>query len=195
MKLKPVVMSIFLSLLMLLLLSPRAQAYSGYYYVIPKSVTLRTCPSHSCDTLLTAYQGDKVEILERTGSWSRVRFVDRSGIGWIPSDQLSYNPDLRTKPKQTYYVNKSSITLYAEPNPHSRVLTTLRFNETVEMLGVSSSGWAQVRDPRTSITGWTPPRYLSEEPLRSPQSTRRRHRRRAPKKAPPKKSTEVPPSM
>lgn len=195
MKLRPFIIPGMLSLLMLLLLSPPAHAYSGYYYVIPNSVSLRTCPNQGCDTLLTAYQGEKVEILERTGSWSRVRFVDRSGIGWIPSDLLSYNPDLRRGPRGTYYVNKSSITLHADPSPHSRVLKTLRFNEAVEMIGVGASGWAQVRDLRTSIVGWTPPRYLSSEPLRSPKSTKRRRHRRAPKKPPKKKPPEIPKAM
>ncbi|MDD2903504.1 MAG: SH3 domain-containing protein [Syntrophales bacterium] len=194
MKLRKFLFPILLSPLLLALASPLAHAYSAHYYVIPNSVSLRTCPSHGCDTLLTAYQGERVEILERTGSWSRVRFVDRSGIGWMPSDLLSYNPDLRTGPRRTYYVNKTSITLHADPSPDSRVLKTLRFNEAVEMLGVGASGWAQVRDLRTSITGWTPPRYLSSEPLRYPKSSKRRHRR-APKKPPKKEPPEVPKAM
>lgn len=184
-----------LSSLVILMASPSAHAYSGYYYVIPNSARLRTCPSHDCDTLLTAYQGERVEILERTGMWSRVRFVDRSGIGWMPSDLLSYSPDLRTAPRSTYYVNKSSITIHDEPNPNSRVLTTLRFNEAVEMLGVGASGWAQVRDLRTNITGWTPPRYLSSEPLRYPKSSTRRRRAPARKKPPKEEPAEVPKAM
>ena len=194
MKLRPVIFPALLSLLMLLLLSSGAHAYSGYYYVIPHSVPLRTCPNHGCDTLLTAYQGDRVEILEQTGQWSRVRFVDRSGIGWITSDLLSYNPDLRTGSRGKYYVNKSSITLHSDPSPHSRVLKTLRFNEAVEMLGVGASGWAQVRDLSTSIVGWTPPRYLSSKPLRYPKSPKRRHRR-APKKPAKEKPAELPKAM
>jgi len=179
-----------LGLLLLALAGPSAHAFSGHYYVIPTSVPLRTCASPGCDTLLTAYRGEKVEILERTTTgWSKVRFVDRSGSGWVPSDLLSYSPDLQTRAGGTYYVNRSSLTLHDEPNPNSRVLLTLHFNDPVEMLGVGASGWAQVRDLRTSTVGWVAPRYLSSSPLKHPKSPRRR----APRKAAPKEEPPEPP--
>jgi uncharacterized protein YgiM (DUF1202 family) len=174
---------------------PAAQAFSGHYYVIPGSTPLRTCASLGCDSLLTAYRGEKVEILERTATgWSRVRFVDREGIGWLPSDLLSYSPDLRARGGATYYVNKNSLTLHDAPSPNSVVLLTLHFNDQVEMLGVGASGWAQVRDLRTSIVGWTPPRHLSATPLSYPKRTAPR-RRPAPKKPPKEEAPEAPPSM
>jgi uncharacterized protein YgiM (DUF1202 family) len=195
MKLMKLIILLLLSPLLLVLASPSAHAYSGYYYVIPNSVQLRECPAYECHAFLTAYQGERVEILERTGTgWSRVRFVDRSGWGWIPSDLLSYSPDLQTRPRATYYVNISSLTLRDAPSSNSRVLTTLHFNDPVEMLGVGASGWAQVRDLGSSLVGWVPPRYLSSEPSRYPKSPRRR---RAPsRKAPPKEEpAEVPKAM
>jgi len=189
MKLGTFIILVLLSPLVLLSSGPAAHAFSGHYYVIPGSVPLRTCANPGCDTLLTAYRGERVEILERTATgWSNVRFVDRAGSGWMPSDLLSYSPDLQTKGPSTYYVNKNNITLYHEPTPNSRALLTLNFNDSVEMLGVSASGWAQVRDLRTSIVGWVAPRNLSSSPLKSPKS----QRRRAPKKAPPK---EEPPEL
>ena len=42
------------------------------------SAPLREGAAPECDTLLTAYQGDKVEILERNSEgWSRVRLEAR----------------------------------------------------------------------------------------------------------------------
>ena len=108
MKLERLMILVWLGPLLLLLASPPAQAFSGYYYVIPTSTPLRECAAPECDVLLTAYQGDKVEILERTTTgWSRVRLVDRTGIGWIPSGLLSYSPDRKSVPMPTYYVNTS----------------------------------------------------------------------------------------
>jgi len=196
MKLKTFIILVLLSPLLLVLAGPAAHAFSGHYYVIPSSVPLRTCASPGCDTLLTAYRGEKVEILERTATgWSKVRFVDRSGSGWILSDLLSYSPDLQTRAGGTYYVNRSSLTLHDEPNPNSRVLLTFHFNDSVEMLGVSASGWAQVRDLRTSVVGWVPPRYLSSSPLKYPKSPRRRAPKKAPKEAPKEEAPEVPKAM
>lgn len=191
MKIKTLIILVLLSPLLVGLAGTSAHAFSGHYYIIPSSIPLRTCASPACDTLLTAYKGEKVEILERTtAGWSKVRFVDRSGTGWILSDLLSYSPDLQTRAGGTYYVNRSSITLHDEPTPNSNVLRTLRFNDPVEMLGVSASGWAQVRDLSTSTVGWVPPRYLSSSSMKYPKST---PRRRAPKKEPPKEEAPEPP--
>jgi hypothetical protein len=111
--------------------------------------------------------------------------VDKpAGIGWIPSDWLSFSPDRKSVALPTYYVNSSSLPLREHPRPEARVLTTLTFNAPVEMLGVGTSGWAQVRDLKTSVVGWAPPRNLSRTSLSSPSSS---PRRRAPaRKAPPK---------
>ncbi|MEW6658216.1 MAG: SH3 domain-containing protein [Thermodesulfobacteriota bacterium] len=189
MKPRAFILAMVLCPLLLALTGHPAAAFSGHYYVIPTSAPLRLCASHGCDTLLTAYRGEKVEILERTATgWSHVRFVDRSGSGWILSNLLSYSPDLQTRAGGTYYVNKSSVTLHDEPNPNTRVLLTLHFNDPVEMLGVSS-GWAQVRDLKTSVVGWVPPRYISSSPLKYPKSPKRR----APRKAPPKEEPPEPP--
>ena len=193
MKLRKLMIPLLLSLLLLVLASPPVHAYSGYYYVIPNSAPLRECAAYECHAFLTAYQGERVEIMERTGSgWSRVRLVDRSGWGWMPSDLLSYSPDRQSRPMPTYYVNINSLTLREGPSSNSGVLTTLRFNDPVEMLGVGPSGWAQVRDLRSSLVGWTPPRYLSSEPSRYPKSP---PRRRAPKAAPKEEAPEPPKAM
>jgi uncharacterized protein YgiM (DUF1202 family) len=159
-----------------------AQAYSGVYYVKPSSISLRECPANNCAPLLTVYQSEKVEILERTSTgWSRVKLVERPAIGWIPSDFLSYSPDLQDKPVPPYHVNISSLELRDKPNPNANVILTLHFNDPVEMLGVGTSGWAQVRDLRTSLVGYAPPKYLSAGSLNSPKSS---HRRRAPARKP-----------
>lgn len=191
MKLKKLIIPALLSPLLLLLASASVQAYSGYYYVIPSSVAVRDCAAPECNTFLTAYQGERVEILERTPTgWSRVRFVDRAGLGWIPSDLLSYSPDRISRPMPTYYVNSNSLVLRHEPDPDARALLTLHFNDPVEMLGVGTSGWAQVRDLQTSIVGYVPPRYISSSPVKSPKSS---PRRRAPRKAAPKEKAPEPP--
>lgn len=159
MKLRKLMIPALLSTWFLLQAGPLAQAYSGHYYVKPSSISLRECPANDCAPLLTVYQSEKVEILERTSTgWSRVSLVERPAIGWIRSDFLSYSPDLKDKPVPPFHVNISSLDIRDKPNPNANVLTTLHFNDPVEMLGVGTSGWAQVRDLRTSLVGWVDPR-------------------------------------
>jgi uncharacterized protein YgiM (DUF1202 family) len=189
MKLRQLGIAISLCLLGLGLAVSLAQAYSGYYYIVPGRVVLRDCASSSCGELLTVYQGERAEILERTSTgWSKIRLVDRSAIGWLPNDFLTYSPGSAAKAQPTYYVKSSSLGLRDEPSPDGNILTTLNRNDPVEMLGVGASGWAQVRDLRTNTVGWVSPRYLSSAP---PGAAKPQRRRRAPaRKAPPK---EAPP--
>ncbi len=175
----------------LLLASSLAWAYSGIYYVTPSSMSLRECPSNECAPLLTVYQGDKVEILERNAAgWSRVRLVDRAAIGWIPNMFLSYSPELQGKPIPPYYVNVSSVPLRDQPNPNGRVIKTLHLHEQVEMIDVGTSGWAQVRELEGSQVGWVAPRYLSPG---APAYRRSAPPRRAPaRKAPSREEKKAP---
>jgi hypothetical protein len=168
MKVRRLIIPALMSLMMVLLASPPVQAYSGYFYVIPTSAPLRECASPGCAVLLTVYQGDKVEILERTpAGWSKVRLVDKpAGIGWIPSDWLSFSPDRKSVTLPTYHVNANSVPLYLHPRPESQILATLHRNDAVEMLGVGKSGWAQVRVLQSNLVGWVVPRYLSPGPPR-----------------------------
>jgi uncharacterized protein YgiM (DUF1202 family) len=198
MKLKKVILPALLSLLILLLASSLAQAYSGFYYVIPSSVSLRECAANNCAPLDTVYQGDKVEILERTATgWSRVRLVDKPSIGWIANNLLSYSPDLKAKAEPPYYVN-TSVALRDKPNPNANVITTLNANDQVEMLGVGLSGWAQVRDLRSSVVGWVDPRHLSRVSQSSSESSPRRRapaHKAAPKVKKEKKAPEEAPKV
>jgi uncharacterized protein YgiM (DUF1202 family) len=192
MKLKQIFAPVWLALLLLLLASSLVQAYSAQYYITPSSVSLRECPSSGCAPLLTVYQGEKVDILERTSTgWSRVSLVERPAIGWIPNNFLSYSQDLQAKPVPPYYVNVSSVPLRDKPNPNSNTIKTLHLHEQVEMLGVGTSGWAQVRELQTSLVGWVAPRYLTAG---SPGSYHRavRHRRTRVRKAPPEEEKKAP---
>jgi hypothetical protein len=166
-------------------------AWADDFYVIPGGGVGTRITSLPYAALLTVYRGEEVEILERMSTgWSKVRLVDRSAIAWIPSDFLSCSSDLRAVPVPPYYVNVSSVPLRDKPNPNANVLTTLHFHDPVEMLGVGPSGWAQVRDLRSSRLGWVEPRYLSPDPPSYPGSS---PPRRAPaRKAPPKEENKAP---
>jgi len=165
MKLVKAIIPMVLGALLVITAQHSTKAFSGYFYVIPTSVSLRECASPNCDVLLTAYRGDKVEILARTSTgWSKVR--------------------------PHYYVNQSTVALRAHPRPNADVLAYLHFNEPVEMLGVTS-GFAQVRELKGSQVGFVWPRYLSTSPLKYPRA-KRRHR--APRPKPPKEKTPEPPN-
>ncbi len=80
----------------------------------------------------------------------------------------------------------NSLALRAGPGTGSRILTTLRFNQLVEMLGMNAGGWSQVRDLRTDTIGWVASRYQESFPVSSPRSV--------PQKRPPAKKEKGEPA-
>jgi uncharacterized protein YgiM (DUF1202 family) len=63
-----------------------------------------------------------------------------------------------------FYVTVDGLALRAGPGTSNPILTTLSFNQQVEMLGTNAGGWFQVRDPSTGTVGWVASRYLQSYP-------------------------------
>ncbi len=81
-----------------------------------------------------------------------------------------------------YYVTISSLALRDGPTTSAPQISTLYFNDEVELLG-TSDGWGRVLDVRRNIMGWAALRYLQTWPAARPQTAPGR-RPAAPKAAP-----------
>jgi uncharacterized protein YgiM (DUF1202 family) len=80
--------------------------------------------------------------------------------------------------------------LRSGPSTANKALTTLRLNSQVELLGMGSGGWAQVREVPSGIIGWVAFRYLETFPVSYPKTPAKR---RAPaKKGAPEEPEEAP---
>jgi len=90
-----------------------------------------------------------------------------------------------------YFVNVSSLALRDGPSTSAPQITTLRFNDEVELLD-TSAGWARVRDVSRNVVGWAYMRYLQPVPASRPRSVPKRAP--APKEQPTKPS-EAPKAM
>ena len=90
-------------------------------------------------------------------------------------------------PPPVYFGNVSSLALREGPTTSASMITTLNFNDEVELMG-TSDGWGNVRDLRRGIVGWASLRYLQPAPADRPRAVP--PRRRAP--AAPKKEEPAP---
>lgn len=135
------------------------------FYVSLRNVYLRNCADYNCTALELLHRGDRVDRLDQDSrGWWRVRSF-RSGVtGWIPASALSIRPG-----PPYYYVNVNSLALRSGPSTGNRALTTLGFNQQVEVIGSGVGGWLQVRDTRTNIIGWVYGRYLESFPVSAPR--------------------------
>lgn len=136
------------------------------FYVSLRNVYLRNCADYNCTALELLHRGDRVDRLDQDSrGWWRVRSFRTGTTGWIPAAALAIRPG-----PPYYYVNVNSLALRSGPSTGNRVLTTLGFNQQVEVLGSGSGGWLQVRDTRTNIIGWAYGRYLESFPVSYPRS-------------------------
>lgn len=158
------------------------------FYVSLRNVYLRNCADYNCTALELLHRGDRVDRLDQDSrGWWRVRSFRSGTTGWLPASALS----IRSGPPY-YYVNVNSLALRAGPSTGNRVLTTLGFNQQVEVLGSGPGGWLQVRDSRTNTIGWAYGRYLESLPVSHPRSAPSQPARK-PAPQPEKPKTHAPP--
>jgi hypothetical protein len=140
-----------------------------------RSVYLRNCADYNCTGLELLHRGDRVDKLDQDSrGWWRVRSFRTGNVGWIPAAALSIQPG-----PPYYYVNVNSLALRSGPSTGNRILTTLGFNQQVEVLGSGPGGWLQVRDARTNTIGWAYGRYLESFPVSAPRSAPKRPSRKS----------------
>jgi len=156
------------------------------YYVSYQSIYIRECGDYNCRALELLQRGDRVEKLDQDfRGWWRVRSAKTGVTGWIPASAVSTRPG-----PPFYYVNVTSLTLRAGPGTTHKAITTLGFNEQVEMLGTSPTGWAEVRQTRSGLIGWVAAKYLESYPVPRPKTAAPKKKapakEEAPAKAPPK---------
>jgi hypothetical protein len=89
-----------------------------------------------------------------------------------------------------YFVNVSSLALRDGPTTAAPQISTLRFNDEVELLD-TTDGWARVRDVERNIIGWASMRYLQPVPASRPRPVPSR-RPPPPKEEAPAKPPEAP---
>ncbi len=91
-------------------------------------------------------------------------------------------PPSAPPPPPTYFVTVSGLALREGPTTAAPQISTLQFNDQVQLLE-TSDGWGKVVDMRRNITGWASMRYLQSYPASGARSVPRRSTP-APKPAP-----------
>jgi hypothetical protein len=76
-------------------------------------------------------------------------------------------------PPPLYFVNVSSLALREGPTTSAPQISTLHFNDEVQLLD-TSGGWGRVVDVSRDLTGWAYMRYLQPVPADRPRPVRRR---------------------
>jgi uncharacterized protein YgiM (DUF1202 family) len=143
-------------------------------------LTLKSAPDPASSDAGQLSLNDRVERLQRQGSWFQVRSTD-GRQGW------ANDRDLSLRPVSDLYARRWGLRLKASPSDAAKTLARLRTNDQVKVLETNNQGWARVTVARDQSTGWLPLKDLSLEKVAV------RHYRRA-KTSAGKAGEEAPPA-
>ena len=125
-----------------------------FFYVSAMELPLKSAPDPGSSTTATASLNDRVQQLERQGSWFQVRTAD-GRQGWANDRDLSLSPTTGL------FVRRWGVSLRAEPQGGSKSLARLRANDQVTLQDKNPQGWAKITVARTGNTGWLELKDLS----------------------------------
>lgn len=113
-------------------------------YVLPASATVVDTPAEIHLGVATLKQGDRVELLERTKNWARVRLAD-GRVGWVEAvdllDSASYEKgqrlfiSLQTAQPQAAGHTTYEVNLHLDPARDATQLAQLSAGQNVEIFG------------------------------------------------------------
>ena len=135
--------------------------------VTTSALNIRSGASTSYSVVTKAYRGDKVEILESSNGWHKVK-LSNGKIGWGSGSYISTSgnsgsttqpetPSTSTGKKGT--ITTASLNIRSGPSTSYGVVTKASKGQSVEILE-SSNGWHKVKLSNGKI-GWGSASYIS----------------------------------
>jgi len=125
-----------------------------FFYVGAMELPLKSAPEPGSSTAATLNLNDRVQQMERRGSWFLVRSED-GRQGW------ANDRDLDLRPVTELYVRRWGAALKSEPQGSSKSLARLRANDQVTLVEKRPQGWAKITVARTGASGWLELKDLS----------------------------------
>jgi SH3-like domain-containing protein len=127
-----------------------------FFYVAKVELSLKSAPEDAASDAATVALNDRVQQLERRGSWFLVR-TDDGRQGW------ANDRDLGLRPVSELFVRRWGVRLRTAQGEKSKIVSRLRQNDRVQLVDKDPQGWAKVTVARTGETGWLEMRDLSTD--------------------------------
>ncbi|MCR8744913.1 SH3 domain-containing protein [Romboutsia lituseburensis] len=135
--------------------------------ITTSSLNIRSGPSTSYSIITKASKGDKVEILESSNGWYKVK-LSNGKIGWGSGSYISLggnsgstNPEIPETPSigKKGIITTSSLNIRSGPSTSYSIITKASKGEAVDVLE-SSNGWYKIKLSNGKI-GWGSSLYIS----------------------------------
>ena len=146
-----------------LAISPSIMHANGKQGVVTASaLNVRSGPSTSNSVITKAYKGDKVEILESSSGWHKIK-LSNGKIGWSSGDyiKIGSTDSGSTTPStgKTGTVTASALNIRSGAGTNYSVITKAYRGDKVEILE-TSGGWNKVKLSNGKV-GWASGQYIS----------------------------------
>ena len=130
--------------------------------VTADALNVRSGPSTSYGITTKLYKGDKVEILETSNGWHKIK-ASNGKIGWVSGDYIKVSSGSTSQPSTSTTkatVTADSLNVRSGAGTSYSVITKLSKGTVVDVLESASNGWKKIKTSG-GTTGWASGDYLT----------------------------------
>ena len=130
--------------------------------VTADALNVRSGPSTSYSITTKLYKGDKVEILETSNGWHKIK-ASNGKIGWVSGDYIKVSSGSTSQPSTSTTkatVTATSLNVRSGAGTSYSVITKLSKGTVVDVLESASNGWKKIKTSG-GTTGWASGEYLT----------------------------------
>ena len=127
--------------------------------VTADALNVRSGPSTSYGITTKLYKGDKVEILETSNGWHKIK-ASNGKIGWVSGDYIKVSSGSISQTSYKATVTADSLNVRKGAGTSYSVITKLSNGTVVDVLESASNGWKKIKTSNGTI-GWVSGSYLA----------------------------------
>ena len=130
--------------------------------VTADALNVRSGPSTSYGITTKLYKGDKVEILETSNGWHKIK-ASNGKIGWVSGDYIKVSSGSTSQPSTSTTkatVTATSLNVRSGAGTSYSVIKMLPKGTVVDVLESASNGWKKIKTSNGTI-GWVSGSYLA----------------------------------
>ena len=127
--------------------------------VTADALNVRSGPSTSYGITTKLYKGDKVEILETSNGWHKIK-ASNGKIGWVSGDYIKVSSGSTSQTSYKATVTATSLNVRSGTGTSYSVITKLSKGTVVDVIESASNGWKKVKTSN-GTTGWVSGDYLT----------------------------------
>ena len=136
--------------------------------VTADALNVRSGPSTSYGITTKLYKGDKVEILETSNGWYKIK-ASNGKIGWVSGDYIKVSSGSTSQTSYKATVNTDSLNMRKGAGTSYSVITKLSKGTVVDVLESASNGWKKIKTSNGTI-GWVSGSYLANGVVEQPST-------------------------